>query len=343
MSDKMIFIKISEWCKRHFSFLLKLSFLIIVILSVISFLPQKRIFEYGQMAGNGEFKSASVTMLNEDNYLVVDGKCGTLQPEIYNLKENKFYKTKNKIPYEYMPWGHSSLKLKNGNILIVVNNHFITKYGDKNFVLIYDSNKQTFTPYENTDLSKSYFNVDFSALLSANNGNILLFNKNEKNKTTEVSYFSLKDFSLIQTNKIDNFELFEAKQINENDILLYGKNGINYIYNIKDNSCKISEAYEVNPKLQLLKESNYPLGWEKPIFLSNGDIVFFDTFMNGKKIKPNMVYSKSKNKLIRINDFKYPREDFSVILLPDDTILIFGGTCGNSASQYPFNNVEIYK
>ena len=343
-NNKNIFVQFLDWCKSSFLPLTILSVIILILLCLYFLAPQKRIFENGQMAGKGEFKSASVTMIDKDNYLLIDGQCGTRQPEIYNWKENKFYKTKNKIPNEYIPWYHSSLKLKNGNILLVANNHFITKDGDKNFVLIFDTNNQTFTPYENTDLSKLYLSVDFSKFLSLDNGNILLFNKNDKKSTTEVFYFNSKDFSLINSDIIDNFELFEAKQINENEIILYGKNSRNYIYNLKDNSCKISEEYKhINPKLQALKESNYPLGWEKPIYLSNGDIVFFDTFMNGKKIKPNMVYSKNENKLVRINDFKYPREDFSTILLPNDTILIFGGTCGNSASQNPFNVVEIYK
>lgn len=65
--------------------------------------------------------------------------------------------------------------------------------------------------------------------------------------------------------------------------------------------------------------------------------------MYGQKRKPNMVYSKKKNELIPINDFKYPREEYSTILIPDDKIIILGGTCGNSASHYPFNVVEIYK
>lgn len=318
---------------------------IIIIIKILFFcIPRKKIYLNGKMAGNGEFKSASATMIDRENYLLVDGQCGTTQAEIYNWVENKFLKTKNKIPQEYIPWNHSALKLKNGNILLVTNNHFITKNGNKNFVIIYDNYNQTFIPYENTDLSKLFISVNYSSLLLVNNGNILLFNNNEKNASTMIYYFISKDFHLIQSNKIDDFQLFEAKQINENEILLYGKKGINYIYNLKDNTIKIDEENkQINPKLQSLKESKYILGWEKVIYMQNGDIVFLDPFLYGKKQRPNKLYSKKNKKLITINDFKYPREDYSTILLPNDTILIFGGTCGNKASKYPYNTVEIYK
>lgn len=317
-------------------------FTIIFVISIMFFLkPENRIYEKVKMAGNGEFKSASSTMIDENNYLVIDGQCGNLQPEIYNWKENKFSKTKNKIPQEYIPYNHNALKLKNEKILIVANYSIITKNVNKNFVMIYDNDNQTFTPLENTDLSKLYSGNN-SQLFLTNNGNILLFNKHKL--LVSIYYFNSKNFSLIQSNNIDNFDLFDVTQINENEILLYGKNGINYLYNLKNNTYKISKDFEqINRKLQTLQESKYVLGWEKPIFMQNGDIVFFDTFMYGKKRKPNKVYSKKQNKLILINDFKYPREDYSTILLPNDTILIFGGTCGNRASAYPFNNTEIYK
>ena len=321
--------------------------IIIITKMLFTLFPKQYIYLNGEMAGNGEFKSASATMIDNENYLLVDAKCGNTQAEIYNWVQNKFTKTKNKIPIEYIPWNHSALKLKNGNILLVVNNKFITKNDNKNFVILYDSHNQTFISYEKTDLSKLYMSVDASSLLLANNGNILLFNKTNNKlleKITDIYYFNQKNFSLIQSNKIGNFDLFEAKQIGENKILLYGKNGINYIYNLKDNTIKIDAKKEhVNLKLQSLKESKYHIGWEKVIYMKNGDIVFLDPFLHGKKLQNNKLYSKKYQKLININDFKYPREDYATILLPNETILIFGGTCGNSASQYPYNTVEIYK
>lgn len=146
-------------------------------------------------------------------------------------------------------------------------------------------------------MSKKYLSVDFSKFLLENNGNILLFNKNEKAGSTAIYLFNSKDFSLIQSNNIDNFALFEAKQINENEILLYSNDGTtNYIYNVLNNSCKKSEKYkQINPKLQVLKNIKYQLGWEKPIYLSNGDIVFLIILCMDKK--ENLIWFILKRKM----------------------------------------------
>ncbi|MCR5261616.1 MAG: hypothetical protein K6C94_07230, partial [Candidatus Gastranaerophilales bacterium] len=74
----------------------------------------------------------------------------------------------------------------------------------------------------------------------------------------------------------------------------------------------------------------------EPILLKNGDILFLSE-------TDNYLFNIKINKIEKINSFEYWRRNFSTIELPNGNVLIVGGSCGNSESHYPYNEVEMFK
>ena len=317
------------WWKKLLRVNLKIfaTLFIITILITLYISFKKQVVISGEMSTNGEFRNASISKINDDTYLIIDGSCGNKQPELYIESENRFIKAPFKLEHDY--YLHNTLKLKNNNILIV----------GTNFTEIFDVNSYNFNKLENTVFSdiykKNVVNDIFNDIFFlTDNGNIILLTTNNINGTW-IYYINSKDFSLINKLFIDKFEILYIKQINENEVLLDGVN-TNYIYNLKTNSVRETSLSSIKNKIlkQYIKQEIRNL---VHVVNMGKNTLILDNSGKGNNRKLSLKY----NIIIPFPDFSYYRKEFSIIKLENNIVLIIGGTCGNSFSEYPYNKVEL--
>lgn len=323
--------------------------------------PPEKIILAGKMHYRGEYKDDTSTLLDDGKVLIVGGGCGTPQAEIYDPDTDTFSIVGTPHSTHY---GHTTLLLKNGNVLIVsFEGTEIFDKETKTFKIL--NNMQLFNAFHERSKKKiDFYPLIVDKFLILKNGDILFFNGIYKNynirvfdstsfkqkKVLEVPY-QLKDFELLSDGNVLSkcFKFIGRTEYKSG----YFKENFDYIgrglYNPKNNTFKLIKNYQETAeqikqketyakaiaKFDKVKKTFEDYNLHEPIVLKSGRILFLGE-------KRNYIYDPKIDNLYRINNFNRWRRGFATTVLNNGNVLITGGSCGNQESHAPFDEAELF-
>ena len=312
---------------------------------------KNKIFVSGKMAGNGEYKYDSLVQIDNDNVLVIGGGCGDKKAEIYNISSNTFKELS--APNFLHSVMKNTVRIDENTILIV----------STDGVEVYNQKTQKFSKVENSifkellshnDINnKNFHNIKFFSI----NNRFVLCIKNYMSYKDKASQYVLLYFVDYDKNKILNYykinksnidltffepisdRQFILKTTDNKFLSLNTENDQIKYYTIENIPPSIKEKNNLKEKINKTLKTVYKdkeIYIHEPIILNNGNALFLSE-------KENYLFNSHTNKIKRINNFEYWRRNFSTIKLPNGNVLIVGGSCGNTESHSPFNEVEMFK
>ena len=283
---------------------------------------------------NSTFKNCHCYRINNNSFISINTKDNNIIYSILNIDTNK-YSAQGKIN------GYSEadiLPLKNGKIFIFGKNNPANDMPADAYVCIFNPNDNTYSK-----TAKIPYPTFGTSLLELNNGNILVTGANYKHD--KVLEYDIKTNTFIQHPDLKEKRFgHKSIEIEPNKILLLGGEGKNIeIYDLNNNTSEIIDIglktvnWGKNTKLYSIGNNNYLFFTKRVFNETDGSLTEATQIIDPEN--PKSGYEKFyyrdyigilnlQNKTIEeiIPDEKFKLSGYDIELLPNNKVLIAGGT-----------------
>lgn len=285
-------------------------------------------------------ENSSAVLLNDGQVLITGGVSGeknleiTKSAEVFNPKIRKFNKTGNLNIGRY---GHSSILLKDGRVLIVGGYvRTYTKYGKyigyddaTKTAEIYDTQVGKFTAME------SFNKYSMANLILLDDGKVLIHPGSTSNK---MEIFDPKINQFKETTSCLTERCPEnAIKLNDGTILLTS--------GISDFHSKGYTPQIFNPitgTIKYIDKMHIPREWSTETSFKNGEVIIIGGSNNYTEVANAEIYDPTIGKFRLAGKLNKPRYWHSSILLTDGKILVVGGESGHSNTLQYLKSAELY-